>query len=73
MKQSFFPAVLALACLLSGCGSGTSPVTNMPSASLSATTFSFGNDVVGHALTSVVVTVLNPGTQALPAHAVAVR
>ena len=68
MKHFFPPAILALSCLLAGCGSGSNNTSATASAgvTLSATSFSFGPNIAGHPLTSVVVTVTNAGTQSAP-------
>ncbi len=56
-----FLAMLVLLCFLAGCGSGNPPTASISAVVLSTNSFDFGNDLVGHALTNVVVTIANPG------------
>ena len=61
MKRLLFAAASLFCGLLAGCGGGNPPVAPVTPVTLSGTSFDFGENLVGHAIVSTVVTVTNPG------------
>ena len=66
MRPKFFPSVIILLSVaLAGCANSSQPAVTTTNASLSASSFNFGNNLVNNSITDPVVTVTNAGTIAL--------